>query len=991
MILHSYEVTNWGPHIHQKLVFPKEAKTIAICGENDQGKSWILRGIAFTLSIARNEYGDQTSIHVGEKEAHHKLVIEHNHQQYTIEKIVKGKSSQEEGTTTIINGEKQDKASLENFYSQTLGLPLPSIWLPICISMQNQTDFHLRSKKRDREEALRQVCQLTKIDSWKENLSSVTKEEERQTEQNISALKAKLEVLTKQIKETQSTERGYQSTMDSLLEHKWDSNAPEGTIVTKEEFWSHITKTTSLLKEEIREYKRKDLEKTNLSKEIELLAGMSAREEAEMVKLFPDNNQELLLTEKVSEIELKISILRAIEIKSKIRKLEDGLDKHRNDLSKINQKMHQQHQEYPNNSVSPSLADFEKIDQNIADKYLQISTLKNKLERIATIGRNNSLPIKNIYTNTIDSFIKLNTQLKKLELSDIPQDTEIYEKTKVCLDELTKHEEYKVLKETNTNTNEQNDTNHSNDSNDSSKNVDDRSLRLKNQFVLNFYREKLILPSQSLTKKGDLAECKICNTSLLNESWGQNISQDPNSEDLSLLIIETGSSLKEVLEKKLKAIGKANQKEERNKINSRVKAYESIDLLAQETKTLLENIKPLSSEYPPQKLIEQLEVEISTSKKIKELHENKVLIEREMGFTSTQLVSYKEQIVPILEELNTKGVDENQLDMPKEPSHSKDAKDLAMLTQELLEAKKIIKDCLEKKEKFSKKAKTIEVTKTKLSLLEKNKDEALKRLESLREEILAASLPIPLKNGSPIKEFQKEIIGQEELLDVWERRLDKFHKLETLCEPLPQRITKLRKEKIEVLEELGGMEEKWEKLEKSRKLVAFLDYKNAPRLLLEQIVDKLFELTNKLTESLSVDIKLLRGKNLEFLSRQIRHSKILEQKTERLGFGKGAILGICFRLACQRLLLPNTGFLILDEPTANVDNKRKIALKSFLQSLSESSQSNSHQILLIEHDQDVVELCQARIDVGNSTTVGGRRDTKATTENTLPPEKKEIV
>jgi ABC-type lipoprotein export system ATPase subunit len=67
--------------------------------------------------------------------------------------------------------------------------------------------------------------------------------------------------------------------------------------------------------------------------------------------------------------------------------------------------------------------------------------------------------------------------------------------------------------------------------------------------------------------------------------------------------------------------------------------------------------------------------------------------------------------------------------------------------------------------------------------------------------------------------------------------------------------------------------------------------------------------------------------------------------------------------------LPETGFLLLDEPTANVDNKRKSALKTFIQALSETSDSKNNQIILIEHDQDVVELCQSKLEISNTNKI----------------------
>jgi DNA repair exonuclease SbcCD ATPase subunit len=241
----------------------------------------------------------------------------------------------------------------------------------------------------------------------------------------------------------------------------------------------------------------------------------------------------------------------------------------------------------------------------------------------------------------------------------------------------------------------------------------------------------------------------------------------------------------------------------------------------------------------------------------------------------------------------------------------------------------------------------------------------LPEIENLKK---GYNLPIP-KGFQPTSE---ELIERwDEVSCEWQKRCQESEKTKAVFNSIAPRIKELQNYKAELKEELKKEELVAKRVTCAKKVVNFLDYKHAPRKLLEGVVTNLFDLTNRLGESLNVDIKLKLGKNLEFLTLQSRAGRWIEQKTERLGFGKGAILGICFRLACQRLLLPETGFLILDEPTANVDLKRKGLFKLFLQNLSEDShigtKARTSQIILIEHDEDVVELCQTKIDIKDKT------------------------
>jgi DNA repair exonuclease SbcCD ATPase subunit len=287
--------------------------------------------------------------------------------------------------------------------------------------------------------------------------------------------------------------------------------------------------------------------------------------------------------------------------------------------------------------------------------------------------------------------------------------------------------------------------------------------------------------------------------------------------------------------------------------------------------------------------------------------------------------------------------------------------------EELLKSNQQSKEIVDKKN-----SELIELKSKKISLEKQSKElETILKIESASLKS-GCGMPTPIhwqenkirtETPEPPDDQTWENVSQE-----WLKRDQECIKVEAVLASMSPRIKELSDQTNLHKKKLQETEESQKRVTCTKKVIEFLDYKNAPRKLLEAIVTDLFEVTNKLAENLQVDIKLKLGKNLEFLTLQSRSGKWIEQKTERLGFGKGAILGICFRLACQKLLLPETGFLILDEPTANVDLKRKGLFKLFLQNLSQESNTKSGQIVLIEHDEDVVELCTTKLDIKETTT-----------------------
>jgi DNA repair exonuclease SbcCD ATPase subunit len=955
MKLISYEVTNWGPHQRQTLIFPKEAKTIAICGENDQGKSWILRGIAFTLSIGRNEYGDQSSIHIGEKEASHKLTIEHNDTEYTIEKIVKGKSSEEEGTSTWVNGEKKDRSGLEEFYHSTLGLPHPNVWIPICISMQNQTDFHLRGKKRDREEALRLACQLTKIDAWKESLGSLIRGEEKLLTESTAALKAKIEMVGSQIKDITETDSKYKEALKSLEGHKKiseEQTKPSEKTLTpqeREEFWRDIQKNSELVKDWIKDSNRKELEKTNLQKETSLLTNICLRTEKELLGTLPNEIEERKLRLNLIFLEKKLRTLKLNEAKTKASECISR-------LTEVEKKCEELEEKIPK-------GELDNQQEVLAKSYRNLSEIENNIEKIDRLNETHNLNLPSIKSRTLDKYVKISEKFKRLVQTSLEDNIEVYQE---ALKGLTKISSNKP----------QNST--------------DDEISTKD-----YYKWKLLNTKEY--SNGELMECPLCDTSIIAQSL---ITERPKGNN-QIIIRELANSLKEEIS--IKIGDNENYKDAyklREELQDSLTAFHSLSGYLNNLKAVIENIQKQSNEA---NLLEDLTLgeliaiargKVEKTQSTIKTKESLAWTKRELEHLKRERTQLEKNIEDMVREENLSETSSNSIysgltnkektsecDRTQDPQlNSEIYSNFENYSQEdVLKEVSInrtkLREIAELREKNSKKSKELDQSKARLSLLEKDLVTKVNEITSIQNCLENfKELPVPLPIPKEIEEAGGiDLINNQtrwqSITNCWEERLAKYQKIRALFEDLPQKKRALKSQQLSFLESLEKEEKKSDKILKAKQVMDFLDYKKAPRILLEQIVDQLFNVTNKLAEALSIDTNLIRGKNLEFLTRQTRHSKILEQKTERLGFGKGAMLGICFRLACQRLLLPETGFLLLDEPTANVDNKRKSALKTFIQALSETSDSKNNQIILIEHDQDVVELCQSKLEISNTNKI----------------------
>jgi len=968
MRLLKYTLQNWGPHKEQTLHFPEKSKTIAICGENDRGKSWIVRGIGFTLSIGRNEYGDQSSIHSGEQQAHHKLVFEHLGKTYEVEKFVNGKGSEEEGTVTKINGTIVNRSEYEEFYKNNLGLPHPSIWLPICISMQNETDFHLRSKKRDREEALRAICQLHKIDNWKDSLQALQKEEDRSLLETASKVKGALEQIETELLNLQKKISDQEIKLKTLKTA--DSTKDNCTIP-----WEETTLRAKKFEDCLKENQRKTLESANIQRQVNLLENSIAR----ALKDLSTWNKKL---EDHKKVEKKHEIYKYCLQELRIQILEENLEENNSKL--------RTHRTHVNTLGKELKGDFspEELKKyfesfNLSEKEEELSKLSQLLfslkDRLSRVGAVNKVLNLNgpINKTRLQKQIKTKRGIKELLVGGLIEGKAINDQTQKGSLEISRLCEKLKIKE--------------------SWPINIPTIlggELATQEIENISNIIKHALHSKLLRGGDHPKeiCPVCEHTLDSSQIKSLSSQatQPSKGDLSSLAdskLKLIFTLDELIKshEKLKRALKIWEEEFGNqqKLESEIKNLdleiakleELLSLTVDLEKELSANnyIPPITEEWDAivlsqrlfedkQALDEAYKKETQCFNKISQLNSEISQLERENKRLIQQIEFY-------IEEKKNYSFDKTELSTAEaiiKNSSDGDVKlKISEMEEELSEVKEILALVGNKNEELGK----LKIEK------ETNKAQAEKLNNLIEKENtkLAGGMEMPTPEGfsenSKLTIQNEGIKHWEQISSEWQKREIECQKLDTIISLGVPRIKELELNQKALKEKLKEFEKTSRQISSARKLINFLDYKNAPRKLLEGVVTNLFDLTNRLGESLDVGIKLKLGKNLEFLTQQSRAGKWIEQKTERLGHGKGAILGICFRLACQKLLLPETGFLILDEPTANVDIKRKGLFKLFLQNLSEQNYTNDEQsskgsqIILIEHDEDVVELCHTKVEI----------------------------
>lgn len=950
MILVSYETTNWGPHRHQRVDFPPGAKTVALCAENDQGKSWIVRGIGFCLSIGRNEYGDQSAIHDGQAESRHTLVIEHAGERHTIEKIVRGKKSEDEGTQTLIDGKIVDRAGYERFYAETLGLPHPSIWLPITIAMQNETDFHLRRKKSEREEALRAACQLTRIDSWKDALQARTNEEDKTLLAQEAGLKSRQEALA-------AERESLRQESETLKSNLAGFEQPLGAGGPKLEA---ILKTVAEFDEKVASGKKAALEAGNLKRELDLAKAAGERAEALLAKspgAAPE--EEARTAERLETLQNEWEAREKRDLAAKLAERAKKSAGKTRELSGL--------------ATAPEAAVLDSLESDLSEIGKKTALAEEKeretLEALAPVAGEAAQPLpagapadwETKAAEQAAAASGLASESEAISKAGTALETALAQTRRLCPDQAGETADLQTLRKI------------------LEKTLEDCSESGQGP-IGSAESHRLLGRVLSHWEGHPHDDCPICGSSLASLPTFQN----PKARKAVLASLQTEIDAAGNLAERrrnatlsLQAIGEAIAHEaslksllgdkwadwrliceERSKkafaLDARAKALAQAAKNAAAAQSCRQAAKALAAGLAaklPQAAGLDPENTGAFVKSLREASAKRAILEAELSSLARES--------SLLEEAHAR------LANAGEPS---DDPEVARLDAPAL------KSALEQTKT---KVRTLRETRTAHAALEREVATLKTKLESAEAAFKAADLEnarlaeaVASGCGMP-KAPGLETLGWPASAEHWRAVSQKAATARAQLEPLPAKLAAKEAEILEAFKGLEAVARAAAKAAAARRLVAFLDYKNAPRKLLGKICERLFDATNRIAQTLKADIRLKVGKNLDFLTIQHRAGRLIEQKTERLGFGKGAVLGICFRLACQKLLLPETGFLILDEPTANVDIKRKDALKTFLQNLGEESGTKTGQVILIEHDLNVIELCQAKIQIGETAVETG--------------------
>ena len=240
--------------------------------------------------------------------------------------------------------------------------------------------------------------------------------------------------------------------------------------------------------------------------------------------------------------------------------------------------------------------------------------------------------------------------------------------------------------------------------------------------------------------------------------------------------------------------------------------------------------------------------------------------------------------------------------------------------------------------------------------------EDLKKVEELRQGFSQASSEWAGRSeqGRSIEALRQEVAGLERILNTEPWSQAKEDQLATasgrllMHQQLGAELTYIQGQAKELEKQLAGLAQQkaaydfqTKKLADLQAVSAFLSYDNGPQKFLQEFFRGTIQQTNLLISEMGLPVTLQMGEALEIM---VQDSQKRISSSLALGGGYANLIGIAFRIALQKAVLPRVNTVILDEPSTHIDEANMEMLIPFFEKLKENLHTYGiSQFIIIDH------------------------------------------
>jgi exonuclease SbcC len=182
-----------------------------------------------------------------------------------------------------------------------------------------------------------------------------------------------------------------------------------------------------------------------------------------------------------------------------------------------------------------------------------------------------------------------------------------------------------------------------------------------------------------------------------------------------------------------------------------------------------------------------------------------------------------------------------------------------------------------------------------------------------------------------------------------------FNQLEAKTAQLKVQANGIRKRLREIEDKIRLDEDKRAVIQELQRVVHAFSRQGIPMAYVQHKFDSLVSMTQDNLEIMDANFAIIphpsKPVSLQFY-RVDEPGQVLFDH-DKLSGGQKVRLSIAFLLAVQQLVIPELGFLVLDEPSTHLDEEARENLKELLLNLNQQLESTDTQILVCDHAREL--------------------------------------
>jgi exonuclease SbcC len=274
--------------------------------------------------------------------------------------------------------------------------------------------------------------------------------------------------------------------------------------------------------------------------------------------------------------------------------------------------------------------------------------------------------------------------------------------------------------------------------------------------------------------------------------------------------------------------------------------------------------------------------------------------------------------------------------------------DIAALDKQVIELN-------DKVEQWSSKLDELSKTYITVNQLISAKETELKR----SEEFADACDRLSLKKDTIFNSFPpqlKQLVGEGgDIKDTLLEKNKTYNQLEAKAAQLKIQANSIRKRLKEIEDKIKLDGEKRAVIQELQRVVNAFSRQGIPMSYVQHKFDSLVSMTQDNLEIMDANFAIIphpsKPVSLQFYRLDEPGQVLFDH--DKLSGGQKVRLSIAFLLAVQQLVIPDLGFLVLDEPSTHLDEEARENLKELLLNLNQQLESTDTQILVCDHAREL--------------------------------------